>query len=635
MAVKDDNTSLAERFRPAEVDEEPKHTARYGSVEDEPDTEPEGQEAAGEERDGYDWLHPEAQDASQYRTDVRADEDADADESPTQQNWLLRRRQERQRAEQKKSSEQAAASGRHGKKSASAFRMAAYAAASRQEDDARTRELRQAYHYGAKLPVRAIGRTKRYAQRLYSGAAAAARAAAAGEKAAVRHIVKAAVPALFGIAVLLTLLVAILLTTMTLKSDMEDMAETYLYITELDAAVTKEVRSAMPESGGTFYVNDYPVDEVLLQTNVDYLLLYLTVKYEDFTLETRTEDAPFGGQTVREEIARIHRQLYSRRVVYTTDDEGNSILDGVYVTVRGASELLQAQLTEDEAELLSTISAVGVYSAYQCLEMPFEGYAYVKERWGAYVTDRNRISRRDAVALVPARASTVKACADGLVVKAQNGTVWVEDEEKNRVQYEGLSLVLVSENQMVKAGDDIGSVNSELYLSYYSRGVKNVNPVFLLPSAADMAGSGDGDDIVTAALSQVGQVGGQPFWSWYGFGSRQEWCACFLSWCADQAGCLNTAVPRCSLVNDMETWYKNRGIWQSGGIGYVPRAGDIIFFDWEPDGSPDHVGLVQSCDGDMICTIEGNSGDYPGAVRVRYYSIYSSVIYGFGMPNYG
>ena len=39
------------------------------------------------------------------------------------------------------------------------------------------------------------------------------------------------------------------------------------------------------------------------------------------------------------------------------------------------------------------------------------------------------------------------------------------------------------------------------------------------------------DDIVAVALSQVGNVGGQPYWSWYGFSSRVEWCACFVSWC--------------------------------------------------------------------------------------------------------
>lgn len=41
-------------------------------------------------------------------------------------------------------------------------------------------------------------------------------------------------------------------------------------------------------------------------------------------------------------------------------------------------------------------------------------------------------------------------------------------------------------------------------------------------------------DIVKVALSQIGNVGGQPYWSWYGFESRVEWCACFVSWCANE-----------------------------------------------------------------------------------------------------
>ena len=47
---------------------------------------------------------------------------------------------------------------------------------------------------------------------------------------------------------------------------------------------------------------------------------------------------------------------------------------------------------------------------------------------------------------------------------------------------------------------------------------------------------GSDDMIVQVALTQVGNVGGEPYWSWYGFGSRVEWCACFVSWCADPCG---------------------------------------------------------------------------------------------------
>ena len=40
---------------------------------------------------------------------------------------------------------------------------------------------------------------------------------------------------------------------------------------------------------------------------------------------------------------------------------------------------------------------------------------------------------------------------------------------------------------------------------------------------------GADDQIVAVALSQLGNVGGEPYWSWYGFGSRVEWCACFVN----------------------------------------------------------------------------------------------------------
>ena len=51
-----------------------------------------------------------------------------------------------------------------------------------------------------------------------------------------------------------------------------------------------------------------------------------------------------------------------------------------------------------------------------------------------------------------------------------------------------------------------------------------------------------GDAIVDVALTQVGNVGGEPYWSWYGFTNHVEWCACFVSWCADQCGYLDSGA---------------------------------------------------------------------------------------------
>jgi len=140
---------------------------------------------------------------------------------------------------------------------------------------------------------------------------------------------------------------------------------------------------------------------------------------------------------------------------------------------------------------------------------------------------------------------------------------------------------------------------------------------------------GDGE-IVTVALSQVGNVGGQPYWSWYGFEGRVEWCACFVSWCANECGYIEAGViPKFAGCMQGSQWFKDRGQWQDGG--FEPSAGHIIFFDWEGDSATDHVGIVERVENGTVYTVEGNSGD---ACKQRSYAVGSSVIYGYGIPAY-
>lgn len=138
------------------------------------------------------------------------------------------------------------------------------------------------------------------------------------------------------------------------------------------------------------------------------------------------------------------------------------------------------------------------------------------------------------------------------------------------------------------------------------------------------------DQIVTIAKAQLGNEGGQKFWSWYGFQGRVEWCACFVSWCANEAGYIESGViPKFSGCVDGENWFKGRSQWQDKN--YTPSSGDIIFFDWEGEGTTDHVGIVEKLENGTVYTVEGNSSD---ACRQRSYPVGSSVIYGYGTPQY-
>ena len=148
--------------------------------------------------------------------------------------------------------------------------------------------------------------------------------------------------------------------------------------------------------------------------------------------------------------------------------------------------------------------------------------------------------------------------------------------------------------------------------------------------------TGDGE-IVTVALSQIGNAGGEPYWSWYGFSSRVEWCACFVSWCANECGSIDAGViPKFAGCVNGVNWFKERGQWLDGSEEPVP--GMIIFFDWDnkgssgpQDGESDHVGIVERVEDGRVYTVEGNSGD---SCRENSYVIGHYEIYGYGVPAY-
>ena len=172
-----------------------------------------------------------------------------------------------------------------------------------------------------------------------------------------------------------------------------------------------------------------------------------------------------------------------------------------------------------------------------------------------------------------------------------------------------MNIYHFNENQRKQMEDLLSGYYDDLWLSViYGTPIENSN------------------DVVTIALSQVGQVGGEPYWRWYGFDSRVEWCAIFVSWVMNQAGVDESIMPKFAVVSTGANWFKAIGSWH--GKEYKPKPGDIIFFDWENDGRINHVGIVEYSDDEYVYTIEGNSnGD---TCRQKQYSLSNNVIYGYG-----
>ncbi len=139
--------------------------------------------------------------------------------------------------------------------------------------------------------------------------------------------------------------------------------------------------------------------------------------------------------------------------------------------------------------------------------------------------------------------------------------------------------------------------------------------------------SSGSDEIVTVAAGQIGNVGGEKFWSWYGFNERVEWCACFVSWCANECGYIEQdKLPKFSYCDP--AIFKERGQWREAD--YMPKSGDLVFFDWVTDGyqdgEADHVGIVEKVEGGVLYTIEGNRSDACGRYE---YDINDPVLFGY------
>ena len=115
-----------------------------------------------------------------------------------------------------------------------------------------------------------------------------------------------------------------------------------------------------------------------------------------------------------------------------------------------------------------------------------------------------------------------------------------------------------------------------------------------------------------------------------GWNQYTPWCACFLSWAADQKkASIDGAPPKFADVDKGMADFKAQDKWRERGATPIP--GDYVFFDWDRGSDPDHVGAVLCVKDGFLYTIEGNSG---GRVAVNRYSLSDSHIVGYGVLNW-
>lgn len=439
--------------------------------------------------------------------------------------------------------------------------------------------------------------------------------------------------------------------SLSLKSTDEELSKTYKYVTKLDADFVLNLQN---EKYGAdvyhYYMNGSEVSQasIDIKTNPDSMLAYLDAKYEDYALDKLIYGL-FGGTNVKDEIKQIHQQLYS----YTTDtytktstvgedEDGNEVTEEkTHKDISIATNFFDSWVylnrntvfDKSQADAYDLLLETGVYTTKKEIGSPFPGNPFpISKRYGYVVDSSGKIFTNNGIDIPCETGKEVAAGINGTVTDMGSNYVTL-GYKKREVVYSAVKPT-VDLGQEIEKGDVIGrSTNADLHIRFYKDG-KEMCPNIFLQGAAGYAGTNqDGNAIVQIALSQLGQVGGRPYWSWYGFNGRVEWCAIFVSWCADQAGFLDNDIifKHSSCTAGVDTW-RSRGLFQNRASGYVPKPGDIIYFLWTPgDSGSDHVGIVESSNGSVVNTIEGNSGD---AVRQNVYDLSDPSIIGYATPLY-
>ena len=486
----------------------------------------------------------------------------------------------------------------------------------------------------------------------------------------------------FSIAFILAVILSVtaFLGSVTLKNLDFQLAQTYMYITERDAIMTKDLREIKKEADIVhYYLNGYEIDieDFEFQSDADKFLMYFDAKYGEYVLAniSSTVNTPDGFDQISydnilpevyDDIDSIHTAMYKPEKKYV-DPTKKTIVVPIYNEWGEKTEVVRTKeystievfietkdldtvivenklLENDQIQQMEAMNQVGAYTTKTTLSNPFKkdnddnsdstDLFYVSDRWGKYLNE-DHIDIRNGIYILSVDGSTVKSVMNGIITKREDGVLVITDDEGSYVVMEHLKNIVVNENEKIKAGDRIGKVSGDkLYIEYYLRNVGNTNPTFYLEGAytGTSVGSGNADTIVQTAVGELGNIGGRKYINWYGASGPHAWCVMFVSWCADQHGYIDSGIiPKYAVVRNMANWYKSRGLWRNRS-GYTPKPGDLIIFDWSGDPSDlDHIGIVEKYHNGKVYTIEGNYGNK--AVR-NVYPVDSKVIIGYCLPNY-
>jgi murein DD-endopeptidase MepM/ murein hydrolase activator NlpD len=443
----------------------------------------------------------------------------------------------------------------------------------------------------------------------------------------------------------------------------ETVNETDLIYTGWEADLLLEIANAAQANPG---YDEYRYNIGVVEHSPYELLSYLSAMYGGFTLDA----------TMINILRSIFDMQYTLSYVPETETRWREVTETDLVTGAESTEyepydwhvlnvVLASRPLSGVLPAMPTTEQQEIYDVYmmtkgglQSAASPFDfNWLYmVTCEYGYHADTSSGIKYIYEGVDIAAPADTeVRAGYDGTVVETGSDHIVIESEDGVRAKYAHVASVYAVVGQTVKTGDTIAKTGADDMYFELSQGGMCYNPLFFAETNDDGTGAPGGvysggmtmDDlsgivwvsgtragnqaVIDLALTQVGNAGGRPYWSYVGFSSRVAWCGIFAHWSYHVAGYGSGYAQSGNnfYAPTLDAWFKGAGTFRQPG--YTDTApGDVIFFDWEGDGRPNHVGLVIGRDANRVYTVEGNSRD---SVRIKSYPLDSAAIYGYGLLN--
>jgi murein DD-endopeptidase MepM/ murein hydrolase activator NlpD len=321
--------------------------------------------------------------------------------------------------------------------------------------------------------------------------------------------------------------IAAMIPTITLKSENRELTKTYEYITKLDANLLMEILE-LPNNWSHrdiykyhYYMNGVKTDakNIMIYTDAEMILLYLDVKYDDYSFETLIPG--IFGESVKDELTSIHNKLYSystyeweeiiKHTSYRTDPVNGDTITTIWYETRThlninvstnsfesyLSDNIDQMLTQEEQERITALKTAGIFTTMQRLSSPFKDQSYtISSRWGWRIHPiSGAVSKHTGIDIPKEAGTPINNVMFGEVTKVVfdpdgYGNYAVISWGKNEVLYAHMSYVSVSAGQELKKGDIVGyvgttgsSTGNHLHLEYSIENGLNTNPAFFLDGA--------------------------------------------------------------------------------------------------------------------------------------------------------